>query len=110
MSNRAFAIESDQVGENPLRENHLPLGSMVRAICEAASAGPEMLYEAMLKLALMVDMTAPTYGLGTWAQTIGERPNLKWAEGLTNEEINEAEQVVSEALASTGRKGRKFNP
>jgi transcriptional regulator with GAF, ATPase, and Fis domain len=110
MSNRAFAIESDQVGEEPLRENHLPLGSMVRAICEAASAGPEMLYEAMLKLALMVDMTAPTYGLGTWAQQVGERPNLKWAEGLTSDEIAEGEKVVGDALASNGRKSRKFKP
>jgi transcriptional regulator with GAF, ATPase, and Fis domain len=108
MSNRAFAIESDQIGQNPLSESHLPLGSMVRAICEAASAGPEMLYEAMLKLALMVDMTAPTYGLGTWAQQVGERPNLKWAEGLTSDEIAEGEKIVGEALASSGRKSRKF--
>jgi len=110
MSNALSAIESDRFEDQWARENHLPLGSMVRAICEAAAAGPEMLYEAMLKLALMVDMTAPTYGLGTWAQHIGERPNLKWAEGLTNEEINEAEQIVSDALATTGRKARKFNP
>jgi len=96
------------MAENVIREEHLPLSSMVRTLCEAAAAGPEMLYEAMLKLALMVDMTAPTYGLGTWSQQIGERPNLKWAEGLTNDEIVDGEKVVSEALAATGRKGRKF--
>ena len=85
MSSSLYGIDSDQFVDRSVEENSLPLGSMVRTICEAAAAGPQMLYEAMLKLALMVDMTAPTYGLGTWSQELGGRPTLKWAEGLTGD-------------------------
>ena len=48
----------------------LPLSSIVRALCQAASSGPELLYEVMLKLSLVVEATAPMYGLSIW--------NVEW--------------------------------
>lgn len=72
---------------------------MVRALCRAATAGPDQLYEVLIKLTLMVDATAHTYGLATWAQKIGERPRLKWVEGLEQDEIANAEIVVTDALS-----------
>ena len=80
----------------------LPLASMVRSLCGAAATGSEVLYDVMLKVALMVDAAAQTYGLATFAQKSGERPRLKWVEGLTHEEIESAESRVSGALADTG--------
>ncbi|HEX8458591.1 MAG TPA: sigma-54 dependent transcriptional regulator [Pyrinomonadaceae bacterium] len=79
----------------------LPLASMVRALCKAATTGSDMLYDVMLKLALMVDATAQTYGLATFAQKTGERPHLKWVEGLDQDEIAEAEAQVAEMLSGT---------
>lgn len=76
----------------------LPLASMVRALCQAATTGPELLYEVMLKLTLMIDATAQTYGLATWSQRFTEHPRLKWAEGLNPDEIVEAESAVVVAL------------
>jgi len=71
---------------------------MVRALCIAANTGSDILYDVMIKLALMVDATAQTYGLATFAQKSGERPCLKWVEGLDHEEIADAEARVSAAL------------
>jgi hydrogenase-4 transcriptional activator len=72
---------------------------MVRSLCRAATAGgPDLLYEVMLKLTLMVDATAQTYGLATWTQKLGERPRLKWVEGLDHDEIADAETAVNAAL------------
>ncbi|HVF87972.1 MAG TPA: sigma-54 dependent transcriptional regulator [Pyrinomonadaceae bacterium] len=71
---------------------------MVRALCKASTTGSEILYDVMLKLALMVDATAHTYGLATFAQKSGERPRLKWVEGLDQEEIAAAEANVSATL------------
>jgi len=79
----------------------LPLAAMVRALCKAATTGSDMLYDVMLKLALMVDATAQTYGLATFAQKSGERPHLKWVEGLDQDEIAEAESQVAETLAKS---------
>lgn len=62
--------------------------------------GSDQLYEVMIKLTLMIDATANTYGLATWTQKIGERPRLKWVEGLEQEEINEAEDIVAKAFSS----------
>ena len=76
----------------------MPLASMVRALCRASATGSDILYDVMLKVALMVDATAQTYGLATFAQQIGERPRLKWVEGLTQEEMAEAEARVGDAL------------
>lgn len=81
----------------------LPLASMVRALCQAAMAGSDQLYEVMIKLTLMIDATAHTYGLATWTQKTGERPRLKWVEGLDQAEISDAEIAVAEALS--GSKG-----
>lgn len=79
----------------------LPLASMVRTLCQAAIGGSDQLYEVMIKLTLMIDATAHTYGLATWTQKIGERPRLKWVEGLEQDEINEAENVVANAFSAT---------
>jgi hypothetical protein len=46
----------------PITDN-LPISAIVRAVCQAASSGPELLYEVMLKLSLMVEATAPTWAL-----------------------------------------------
>src|SRR5215210_914302 len=78
----------------------LPLASMVQALCQAATAGCNQLYEVMLKLTLMVDATAHTYGLATWTQKMGEQPRLKWVEGLEQEEIMDAEMVIANALSA----------
>src|SRR5215213_7847230 len=77
----------------------LPLAAMVRAVCRAAETGSDALYDVMLKVALMVDAAAPTYGMATFSQKHGERPHLKWVEGLDPEETSDAEEVVAAALA-----------
>ena len=79
---------------------HLPLAAMVRALCRAAQTGPDALYDVMLKVALMADATAQTYGLATFAQKSGESPRLKWVEGLNTEEIAEAEARAAACFAA----------
>jgi transcriptional regulator with PAS, ATPase and Fis domain len=81
----------------------LPISSMVRAVCEAANGGPDLLYEVMIKMSLMVEATAPTYGLSIWATSTDGKPSLRWAEGLQEEEIATAESVVTGIFASNGR-------
>lgn len=81
----------------------LPISSIVRAVCEAASAGPDLLYEVMIKMSLMVEATAPSYGLSIWATSDAGKPSLRWAEGLEEEEIAQAEGTVTEIFASKGR-------
>jgi transcriptional regulator with PAS, ATPase and Fis domain len=54
----------------------------------------------MLKLSLMVESTAPTYGLSIWTSDAAGGAQLKWAEGLDEKELIEAEQVVSDTFAS----------
>jgi transcriptional regulator with PAS, ATPase and Fis domain len=82
----------------------LPISSMVRAVCEAASGGPDLLYEVMIKMSLMVEATAPTYGLSIWAKTnSATKPNLRWAEGLDEPEIALAEEAVARVFESKGR-------
>lgn len=80
----------------------LPLAAMVRALCRAATDGTDILYDVMLKLALMIDATAQTYGLATFAQKAGEPPRLKWVEGLEPDELAEAEAHVATRLAQAG--------
>ena len=82
---------------------NLPISSMVRAVCEAANGGPDLLYEVMIKMSLMVEATAPTYGLSIWATSDTGKPTLRWAEGLEEQEIAAAEGVVGEVLSSKGR-------
>jgi hydrogenase-4 transcriptional activator len=81
----------------------MPLAAMVRALCRAATTRSDVLYDVIIKLALMVDATAQTYGLATFAQKLGERPRLKWVEGLEHDEIIEAEARIAAALAETDK-------
>src|SRR5678816_2180303 len=81
----------------------LPIGSIVRAVCEAANGGPDLLYEVMIKMSLMVEATAPTYGLSIWATSDSGKPTLRWAEGLEEQEIAIGERAVAESFASKGR-------
>jgi transcriptional regulator with PAS, ATPase and Fis domain len=78
--------------------NPLPISSIVRALCQAAKCGPELLYEVMLKLSLVVEATAPMYGLSIWNLEADQRPRLEWAEGLRDVELVTGETVVTEAL------------
>src|SRR5438105_9961484 len=80
---------------------NLPLASMVRALCRAANTDTDILYDVMLKAALMVDAAAHTYGMATFAQKPGERPHLRWVEGLDADEIAEAEAKVETVLGET---------
>lgn len=85
---------------NPIK---LPISSIVRAICEAAAQGPDQLYEVMIKMSLMVEAMAPTYGLSIWTAASADKPSLRWAEGLEGEEIATAERIVSAAFETKGR-------
>src|SRR5215467_12480104 len=76
----------------------LPFSSIIRAVCDAANGGHELLYEVMIKMSLMVEATAPTYGLSIWSASLGERPSLRWAEGLEENEIEGGEKAVAEVL------------
>src|SRR4029079_19367877 len=78
----------------------LPIGSIVRALCQAANAGPDQLYEVMIKLSLLVEATAPMYGLSIWTVDDQQKPRLNWAEGLDEEELAEGQRVVHETLSS----------
>jgi len=81
----------------------LPISSIVRAVCEAAKGGPDLLYEVMIKMSLMVEATAPTYGLSIWATSDAGKATLRWAEGLEEEEIVIGEGAVTEIFSSKGR-------
>ena len=81
----------------------LPIGSIVRAVCEAANGGPDLLYEVMIKMSLMVEATAPTYGLSIWAMSDLGKPTLRWAEGLEDQEIANGEVAVAEIFSNKGR-------
>lgn len=81
----------------------LPITSIVRAVCEAAKGGPDLLYEVMIKMSLMVEATAPTYGLSIWAMSDAGKPTLRWAEGLEEEEIVAGEGAVAEIFSNKGR-------
>ena len=96
--------ESPSTSAEPksLSQETLPISAIVRAVCQAASAGPDRLYEVMVKLSLMVEATAPTYGLSIWTLENGAKPRLKWAEGLDEGEITGGEKVVAETFAQPG--------
>jgi transcriptional regulator with PAS, ATPase and Fis domain len=57
----------------------------------------------MVKVSLMVEATAPTYGLSIWASSATGKPTLRWAEGLEENEIALAERTVADAFSSKGR-------
>ena len=88
------------VAEANSETGQLPIGSIVRALCQAANAGPDLLYEVMLKLSLVVESTAPMYGLSIWTLESGQKPKLNWAEGLQESELATGEQIVNDALAA----------
>jgi hypothetical protein len=79
----------------------LPLSSIVRALCQAANAGPDLLYEVMLKLSLLIEAAAPMYGLSMWKVDEGQKPRLNWAEGLDEAELATGQKIVGDALAPT---------
>ena len=83
--------------------SQLPIGSIVRAVCQAASGGPDALYEVMIKMSLMVEATAPTYGLSIWATSDAGKPTLRWAEGLEEQEIAIGERAVADIFANKGQ-------
>jgi len=57
----------------------------------------------MIKMSLMVEATAPTYGLSIWATSDSGKPTLRWAEGLEEQEIAAGETAVAGVFASKGR-------
>jgi DNA-binding NtrC family response regulator len=89
---------SSEAVEPAVQSSNLPIGSIVRALCQAANSGPDLLYEVMLKLSLLVESTAPMYGLSIWSLESGQRPRLSWAEGLQDSELTTGEQIVNETL------------
>jgi hydrogenase-4 transcriptional activator len=95
----------DSESTNPVlgTQFSLPVDAIVRAVCEAALAGPEVLYEAMLKLSLAVEAVAPTYGLSIWVVSQEEPPRVKWAEGLNAGEIDEAAGIVAQLASAQPR-------
>jgi transcriptional regulator with GAF, ATPase, and Fis domain len=94
--NHSFRQNEDNIKQT----NQLPLGSIVRALCRAANTGPDVLYEVMLKLSLMVEATAPMYGLSIWTLERGQKPHLEWVEGLSEAELEVGEGVVDAALTT----------
>ena len=55
----------------------------------------------MLKLSLLVEATAPMYGLSMWSVDGGQKPRLNWAEGLDESELATGQRIVAESLAAT---------
>ncbi len=98
---QSLCVSPEQHSDNSGDSFHLPLASMVRSLCKAAATGTDVLYDVMLQISLMVDATAQTYGLATFAHKSGGRPRLKWVEGLTEDEINAAETLVEKAFAQS---------
>src|SRR5687768_13051912 len=97
------SVISPDAPASDLSSIQLPIGSIVRAVCEGASGGPDLLYEVMIKMSLMVEATAPTYGLSIWATSITGKPSLRWAEGLEESEIANGEQAIAKLISSKGR-------
>src|SRR6185436_18570233 len=56
------SVLNPEAPASDLSSVQLPISSIVRAVCEAANGGPDLLYEVMMKMSLMVEATAPTYG------------------------------------------------
>lgn len=91
---------SDSDSDSEIDNERLPVTALVRAVCQAAQVGPDLLYEVMLKLSLMVEGMVPTYGLSIWTLDLGQKPALKWAEGLHEAELHAAETVVTSAITA----------
>jgi transcriptional regulator with PAS, ATPase and Fis domain len=82
-----------------INSNQLPISAILRALCQGAESGPELLYEVMLKLSLLVEATAPMYGLSIWSFGSGSTPHLQWVEGLKDTEISSAEKDLVKVLS-----------
>src|ERR1044072_2792590 len=67
--------------------SQLPISSIVRAVCQAASGGPDLLYEVMIKMSLMVEATAPACALQLGAVRSTVNPPGGGAEGLEEQKI-----------------------
>lgn len=100
MPDLSHSCPESKDADSVITTNELPIGAIVRALCQAANSGPDLLYEVMLKLSLMVEATAPMYGLSTWTLETGQRPRLEWAEGLSEAELSAGQAIVSESLAT----------
>jgi hypothetical protein len=48
-----------QTAEEIIHTSELPIGSIVRALCQAANAAPDLLYEVILNMRHLVESTAP---------------------------------------------------
>src|SRR5262245_820537 len=97
------SVLNPEATASDLSSVQLPISSIVRAVCEAANGGPDLLYEVMMKMSLMVEATAPTYGLSIWATSESGKPTLRWAEGLEEQELAIGERAVGEVFSSKGR-------
>ena len=97
------SVLSPNAAVSDLSSLQLPISVIVRAVCEAANGGPDLLYEVMIKMSLMVEATAPTYGLSIWTTSDSGKPTLRWAEGLEDPELATAENTVAEIFSSNGR-------
>jgi transcriptional regulator with PAS, ATPase and Fis domain len=97
------SVLSPNAAVSDLSSLQLPISAIVRAVCEAANGGPDLLYEVMIKMSLMVEATAPTYGLSIWTTSDSGKPTLRWAEGLEDPELATAENTVAEIFSSNGR-------
>src|SRR6185436_15885924 len=80
--------------------SQLPIASIIRALCQAANTGPDLLYEVMVKLSLVVEAEAPMFGLSIWTLEANQKPRLEWAEGLREPELAEGEKIVKRFLDS----------
>src|SRR6185295_7391949 len=96
----ASAVTGPDAPASESSSAQLPISSIVRAVCEAATGGPDQLYEVMIKMSLMVEATAPTYGLSIWATSGSGNPTLRWAEGLEDSEIAIAEGTIGELFTT----------
>lgn len=92
------SVFSESVVTPPVA-NRLPISAIIRALCQAANSGPDLLYEVMIKLSLVIEAAAPMYGLSIWTLEGSQRPKLEWAEGLAEPELAVGEKVVKDALA-----------
>ena len=101
MSDFPVLVSGVNVSDSPSAK--LPIRSIVRFLCEAARGGPELLYEAMIKTSLMVEVMTPTYGLSIWAASYSGKPSLRWAEGLEEAEIAHGEAATANIFETKGR-------
>jgi transcriptional regulator with PAS, ATPase and Fis domain len=97
------ALDSETTQLSKEAEQRLPSNAILRSLCDAALAGPDQLYEAMLKLSLVVEAFAPTYGISIWSIKTGGPPQVKWAEGLDDNEIDEAQKSVEAILSDDAK-------